>query len=152
MGLCYLFDVGAAKLRQNAQRRPENNCIQVFSRMWDVILFALYMLGIFMDILIFILFLLIPFTVAFLFTGLFILGATCCTIPIEAMHLLSTGWMLATKWYINLFRPSEPVFGDWGIDCLLQLTKMKRLPGTAGEASNEAAEPLLAEATQAEAA
>ena len=130
MGLCYLPDIGAARLLQNASKYPENQCIQIFSRMWDVVLFAAYILAIFIDCVIFVAFLVIPFAVAFLVTGFCMLGATCFSTPIDVMEKLSVGWGKATTWYVNLFRPAEPFYSDFGIECLLDISKMKRLPGT----------------------
>ena len=151
MGLCYLPDIGAARLLQHASKHPENQCIQIFSRMWDVVLFTAYILAIFMDCVIFVAFLVAPFAVAFLALGFFMLAATCSSIPIEAMEKLSVGWGKASTWYVNLFRPAEPFYSDWGVQCLLDITKMKRLPGTgiggpsSSSAAAEAQHPLLAD-------
>uniref|UniRef100_A0A061QUY0 Uncharacterized protein n=1 Tax=Tetraselmis sp. GSL018 TaxID=582737 RepID=A0A061QUY0_9CHLO len=146
MGICYAFDRGASRLRAHAALRRDNSCVQVFARMWDVVLFALYVAGILLDVIVFVLLLLLPFTVVFLLAGLAILGATCCRLPIDIMHWLSEGWREATRWYVNLLRPEEPEFADWGLECLLRIANMRRLPGAALPPiaqPNDAESPLL---------
>jgi hypothetical protein len=115
--------------------------------MWDVVLFCFYLLGIGLDIIVFLAFLALPFLVAFLTAGLGMLAAVCCDWPVDVMQYLVDGWVAATSWYANLWRPSEPVFGDWGIDCLLHVSKIQRPPGSS-IIDDDATAPLLSQPQQ----